>query len=94
MPSTWEVLSNCPLPALSQVSGTGTLTVEYHVVVLEVLPLLIPLGVLVQHDAQGLPVEVGGTAGEQQLGSHGAHRHWEGAAGKPKPRGHGDPVLI
>lgn len=31
-----------------------------------------------QDDAQGLPVEGGGVAGEQQLGSHGAHRRQEG----------------
>lgn len=33
------------------------LTVENHVVVLEIFPLLVPLGVFMQHHAHGLPGE-------------------------------------
>ena len=38
-------------------SEMGTLTIEYHIVVPEVLPLLVPLGILVQHDPQCLSGE-------------------------------------
>ena len=38
-------------------SEMGTLTIEHHIVVPEVLPLLVPLGILVQHDPQRLSGE-------------------------------------
>ena len=56
------------------------LTVDHHVVVLEVLPLLEPLGVLVEHHAQGLP----DTHGEQ-LHQHADHTGSTGPLKPPQP---------